>query len=93
MKAVWNNTIIAESNQTIEIEGNAYFPPGDVKSKHLKPSETHTHCPWKGEACYYTLNVNGKTNPDAAWYYPEPKEAANKIKDYIAFWNGVQVEK
>ncbi|MEX2350184.1 MAG: DUF427 domain-containing protein [Flavobacteriaceae bacterium] len=92
MKAIWNETIIAESEQTVEVEGNHYFPPEDVKTQYLKPSDTHTECPWKGQASYYTLEVNGITNPDAAWYYPEPKEAAEKIKGYTAFWKGVQVK-
>jgi uncharacterized protein (DUF427 family) len=91
-KATWNGTTIAESNQTVIVEGNQYFPPGDVHSEFLKPSETHSICPWKGTASYYTIQVNGESNADAAWYYPDPKSAASQIKDYIAFWKGVRVE-
>ncbi len=91
-KAIWNNTILAESDQTIVIEGNHYFPPNSVNWEYLQKSETHTICPWKGEASYYTIVVNGQANPDAAWYYPSPKEAARQIKDYVAFWRGVRVE-
>lgn len=92
MKAIWNNQVIAESNDTITVEGNHYFPADAVKKEFLKPSDTHTTCPWKGLASYYTLQVDGKTNEDAAWYYPAPKEAAKEIKDRIAFWKGVQVK-
>lgn len=91
-KAIWNNTVLAESDQTIVIEGNHYFPPSAVKWDYFVKSETHTTCPWKGEASYYTIVVNGQSNPDAAWYYPNPKEAARQIKDYVAFWRGVRVE-
>jgi uncharacterized protein (DUF427 family) len=91
MKAIWNNQVIAESNDTIVIERNHYFPKESVRIAHLAPSNTHTICPWKGTASYYSLNVDGKENTDAAWYYPEPKEAAANIKDYIAFWKGVQI--
>ncbi len=91
-KATWNGAILAESNQTIVIEGNHYFPPAAVNWQHFKPSETHTICAWKGEASYYNVDVNGQVNKDAAWYYPAPKEAAKQIKDYIAFWRGVKVE-
>lgn len=91
MKAEWNNKIIAESDDTVMVENNQYFPHESVKKEYLKPSKTHTTCPWKGEASYYTLDVDGKQNPDAAWYYPKPKEAAAQIKDYIAFWKGVKV--
>ncbi|HZQ67059.1 MAG TPA: DUF427 domain-containing protein [Terriglobales bacterium] len=92
-KAIWENTTLAESDRCIEIEGNQYFPPDAVHREFLKPSATHTVCPWKGNASYYTLEVNGKSNRDAAWYYPEPKSAASQIKDYVAFWKGVKVEK
>ena len=92
MKAIWNNQVIAESNETVVVEGNHYFPPGAVKQAYLQPSDTHTTCPWKGLASYYTIQVDGKTNNDAAWFYPQPKEAASKIKDRIAFWKGVKVE-
>jgi uncharacterized protein (DUF427 family) len=91
MKATWNNEVIAESNDTIVVENNHYFPKNAVKEQYLKPSDTHTTCPWKGEASYYSLNVDGQENKDAAWYYPHPKEAASEIKDYIAFWKGVKV--
>jgi uncharacterized protein (DUF427 family) len=90
-KASWNGTIIAESDKTVEVEGNQYFPANAVKQDYLRPSNTHTSCPWKGMASYYTLEVNGKTNPDAAWYYPDPKDAAKEIKGHIAFWKGVTV--
>jgi uncharacterized protein (DUF427 family) len=91
MKAIWNQTVIAESNETIVVEGNHYFPPQTVKIKYIVPSETHTYCPWKGEASYYHIKVNDEVNIDAAWYYPETKEAANMIRKYIAFWKGVEV--
>lgn len=91
MKAIWNNTVIAESDNTIVIENNHYFPPESVQQQYFQGSPTHTHCPWKGDASYYTLQVNGETNKDAAWYYPAPKDAAKEIKDYVAFWKGVVV--
>ncbi|WP_323961645.1 DUF427 domain-containing protein [Arthrobacter sp. JZ12] len=90
-KAVWNNQVIAESDSTEMVEGNHYFPKESVKEQFLRPSDTHSTCPWKGEASYYTLEVNGETNPDAAWYYPAPKDAAANIKDHVAFWRGVTV--
>lgn len=92
MKAIWNNEIIAESNDTVIVEGNHYFPADAVKKEFLKPSGTYTTCPWKGLASYYSLQVDGKTNEDAAWFYPHPKEAAKAIKDRVAFWKGVQVK-
>ena len=92
-KAIWENTVLAESNRTIEVEGNQYFPPDAIKGEYFKPSSRHTTCPWKGLASYYDLEVNGKQNAGAAWYYPEPKPAASQIKGYVAFWKGVQVEK
>jgi uncharacterized protein (DUF427 family) len=91
MKAIWNNRVIAESNDTIVVENNHYFPRESVNADFLTPSATHTICPWKGLASYFTLNVNSKQNIDAAWYYPEPKDAATNIKNYIAFWKGVQI--
>ena len=91
MKAIWNNTVIAESNSTIIIENNHYFPPSSVNSAFLKPSETTTVCPWKGEASYYNIKVNEDINKNAAWYYPNPKEKASDIKDYVAFWKGVSI--
>jgi len=83
MKAQWNGEIIAESNDTVVVEGNHYFPPESIKQEYFNPSNKKTTCPWKGEASYYTLEVNGKENPDAAWYYPAPKEAASEIKGRI----------
>ncbi|MEM6426219.1 MAG: DUF427 domain-containing protein [Cyanobacteria bacterium P01_H01_bin.119] len=91
-KAIWNGVVVAESDRCEVVEGNQYFPPDAIKSEYFKPSNTHTHCPWKGDASYYTLEVNGQTNPDAAWYYPTPKAAAANIKDHVAFWRGVAVE-
>ena len=93
MKAIWNDTIIAESNDIVNIEGNAYFPVESVKKEYLKGSETHSVCPWKGTASYYSLEVNGKTNPDAAWFYPKPGMLAKSIKGRVAFWKGVRVIK
>ncbi len=91
MKALWNNTILAESDDTAVVEGNHYFPPESVKTDYLQASETHTTCPWKGQADYYNIVVNGEINPDAAWFYPAPKTAAENIRGRIAFWRGVQV--
>ena len=91
MKAIWNDVTLAESDDAIVVEGNHYFPPDSVKREYLKESDTHTTCPWKGEASYYTVVVGDAVNKDAAWYYPEPKEAAHQIKDYVAFWKGVEV--
>jgi uncharacterized protein (DUF427 family) len=89
--ARWNGEVIAESDETVVVEGNQYFPPSSVRTEFLTPSETHTTCPWKGRASYYTLRVNGAENEDAAWYYPAPKDAAAEIKDHVAFWRGVEV--
>jgi uncharacterized protein (DUF427 family) len=91
MKAIWNNQIIAESTDTVVVERNHYFPKESVRMEYFQPSNTHTTCPWKGLASYYTLSVDGKQNPDAAWYYPSPKDAAANIKDHVAFWKGVQI--
>lgn len=91
-KAIWNNKIIAESEETRIIEGNHYFPANTLKSEFFKESSTHTICPWKGEASYYNLEVDGKTNADAAWYYPETSELAKAIEGYVAFWKGVKIE-
>lgn len=91
--ARWNGQIIAQSDKTIEIEGNQYFPPKDVKMEFFSTTDHHTTCPWKGYAHYYTIDVNGSRNENAAWYYPEPKDAAKEIKDYVAFWKGVTVTK
>lgn len=93
MKALWNDTILAESDETIVVEGNHYFPPEAISQEYFRTSESHTTCPWKGLASYYNLVVNGKINPDAAWYYPQPKDAAKPIAGYVAFWKGVEVSK
>ncbi len=92
MKAIWNNTILAESDSTVEVEGNHYFPKETINPDYFEESGTTTQCPWKGEASYYNLSVDKKTNTDAAWYYKEPKEAAKQIKNHIAFWKGVTIE-
>ncbi len=91
MKAIWNGAVIAESENTVIVEGNHYFPKNAVKDDFLKSSSKTTVCPWKGTAHYYTIAVEGKENPDAAWYYPTPKDEAAQIKDRIAFWRGVDV--
>jgi len=91
MKATWQDTILAESDKTIVIEGNHYFPPNSIKREYFSPSETHTTCHWKGIASYFNLRVGDQSNADAAWYYPEPKEAAKLIKDYVAFSRDVKV--
>ena len=93
MKAIWNGQVIAESDETINIENNQYFPLSAVKMVFLQKAETHTTCPWKGEASYYNLVVDGKVNANAAWYYHEPKKMAEHIKNYIAFWRGVEITK
>ena len=92
MKATWNGTVLAESNATVVVEGNHYFPIDSIRAELFKPSATHTVCGWKGTASYYTLEVDGKQNPDAAWYYPTPKDAAKEIAGHVAFWKGVKVE-
>ncbi|NNE31236.1 MAG: DUF427 domain-containing protein [Winogradskyella sp.] len=92
MKAIWNDQILAESKDTVVIENNHYFPHESLKKEFFKPSETHTVCPWKGTASYYTLSVNGKQNKDAAWYYPSVSELAKGIKNRVAFWKGVKIE-
>jgi uncharacterized protein (DUF427 family) len=91
MKAVWSGIVVAESNKTIVIEGNHYFPPESINRQYFMESTTRTTCPWKGEASYYHLVVNGKKKEDAAWYYPAPKEEAKDIADYVAFWRGVEI--
>jgi uncharacterized protein (DUF427 family) len=91
MKAMWNETVLAESDRTVVVEGNHYFPPESIKSEYFRQSNTHTTCPWKGEASYYDVVVGEKANNDAAWYYPETSEAAKQIKGYVAFWKGVRV--
>tara|TARA_R110002012_G_scaffold39733_5_gene109704 strand:- start:367 stop:648 length:282 start_codon:yes stop_codon:yes gene_type:complete len=89
MKATWNNQIIAESDDTKVIENNHYFPKNSIKKEFFKESNTQSNCPWKGLASYYTLEVNGEKNKDAAWYYPNTKHAAKEIEGYVAFWKGV----
>ncbi|MBD2580437.1 DUF427 domain-containing protein [Oscillatoria sp. FACHB-1406] len=91
-KAIWNGTVIAQSDRTEVVEGNHYFPPDAIHSEYFKESSTHTTCPWKGVASYYTVVVDGQENKDAAWYYPEAKEKAKNIQGYVAFWRGVKVE-
>ena len=91
-KAIWQDVVIAESDETEMVEGNHYFPPDSIKSEFFKPSDSTSVCGWKGTANYYTVEVDGHSNPDAAWYYADPKSAAANIKGYIAFWRGVQVE-
>jgi uncharacterized protein (DUF427 family) len=92
-KATWEGTVIAESDRTVEVEGNQYFPLDAIRKEYFQPSNEHSVCPWKGTASYYDIDVSGKRNPGAAWYYPDPKPAAKQIKDHIAFWKGVKVEK
>jgi uncharacterized protein (DUF427 family) len=91
-KAIWNGKVLAESDQTIVVEGNHYFPPAAVDASCLQPSDNQTVCGWKGLASYYDVVVDGQVNKDAAWYYPAPKDAAGSIAGYIAFWHGVQVK-
>lgn len=91
MKAIWKDTVIAESPKTIVIENNHYFPPDTIKRQYFKESDTKTLCPWKGTASYYNVEIDGNKNSDAAWFYPEPKNAAEEIRDHVAFWKGVQV--
>ena len=91
MKAIWSGTTIAESDRTIEIEGNQYFPPDAVKREFLRESARRTTCPWKGEAHYFDIVIGDEQNRNAAWTYPAPKEAAAQIKDHVAFWKGVEV--
>ena len=91
-KAIWNGAILAESDHTEVVEGNQYFPPNSINREYLQESSTHTTCPWKGTASYYTIVVDGEENKDAAWYYPETKERAKQIEGYVAFWRGVKVE-
>ena len=93
MKAIWNNQVIAESDTTVVIENNHYFPANSIKKEYFKHSDTQTNCPWKGVASYFNLEVDGQENKDAAWYYPETSHAAKPIEGHIAFWKGVQVEK
>ncbi|MFI0433369.1 MAG: DUF427 domain-containing protein [Candidatus Nanopelagicales bacterium] len=91
MRATWNGTVIAESDDTVVVEGNHYFPRGAIVEELFTESDTHSTCPWKGEASYLNVMVDGKANPDAAWYYPMPKDAAAQIAGRVAFWRGVVV--
>jgi uncharacterized protein (DUF427 family) len=91
-RATWNGAVLAESDQTVVVEGNHYFPPEDVRDEYFEPSHSHTTCPWKGEASYRSVVVNGERNDDAAWYYPVTKDAAKEITHRVAFWKGVTVE-
>ena len=92
-KAIWNGAVLAESDRGEVVEGNYYFPPDSINREYFKESSTHTSCPWKGMASYYSIEVDGQVNKDAAWSYPTTKDAAKKIEGYVAFWRGVQVEK
>ncbi|MEY9934622.1 uncharacterized protein (DUF427 family) [Catenulispora sp. GP43] len=92
MRAVWNGQVLAESDDTVVVEGNHYFPAGSLNSEFFAASDTHTVCPWKGLASYYTVTVGGEANADAAWFYPEPKAEAEHVRDRVAFWHGVKVE-
>ena len=92
MKATWKGTVLAESIDTVVVEGNHYFPAESINREHFRESETHTVCGWKGTASYYDVVVDGDVNADAAWYYPEPKDAAQEIEGRVAFWRGVRVE-
>jgi uncharacterized protein (DUF427 family) len=92
MKAIWHGAVLAESDETVVVEGNHYFPVDSINREHFRESETHTECHWKGTASYYDLVVGGEVNKDAAWFYPEPKDAAKEIKDRVAFWRGVKVD-
>ena len=90
-RAEWNGAVLAESDDIVTVEGNAYFPAASLRAEHFSPSDTHTVCGWKGTASYYTVTAGGKSNPDAAWFYPEPKDAAKQIRGRVAFWKGVTV--
>lgn len=92
MKAIWNDIVLAESDNTVVVEGNHYFPPESLKKEYFKKSDLTSFCGWKGMANYYSVTVGDKTNENCAWYYAEPNDAAKQIKDYVAFWNGVTVE-
>ena len=91
MKAIWNNQVLVDSDDTVVVENNHYFPADAINKEFFSGSNTHTFCPWKGEASYYTIEVDGEVNKDAARYYAEPKEAASQIRGRVAFWKGVQV--
>ena len=92
VRATWNDVVIAESDDTVVVEGNHYFPRRSLRDEHVQPSDRTSNCPWKGEARYLDVVVDGEVNPAAAWYYPAPKEAASEIRDRVAFWRGVRVE-
>ena len=92
MKAIWNGAVLAQSDETVVVEGNHYFPADSVDRQYVRDSATTSFCPWKGTASYYTVVVDGQQNADAAWYYPAPKEAAAQIKEHVAFWKGVTVQ-
>ena len=92
MRAVWRDAVLAESDDTVVVEGNHYFPPDSIRGEYFRQSDSHTTCPWKGVASYYDVVVGGEVNRDAAWYYPEPKDAARQIEGRVAFWKGVKVE-
>ncbi|GAB2667088.1 DUF427 domain-containing protein [Nocardia goodfellowii] len=91
VQAVWNGVVLADSADTVVVEGNHYFPPESVNQEYFEASESHSYCPWKGTASYYTVVVDGAKNPDAAWYYPDPKPEAEQVRDRVAFWKGVDV--
>jgi len=91
-RAVWNGTVLAESSETILVEGNLYFPHDSIRIDHFRPNPAHTVCPWKGTASYYDIEVDGAVNAGAAWYYPDPKPAATDIKGHVAFWRGISVQ-
>ena len=91
-RAIWNGVVLAESDETVIVEGNHYFPPDSINSEYFTETSTNTVCSWKGQASYYSVEVNGETNRDAAWFYADPKPAAEEIKGHIAFWRGVRVE-
>jgi uncharacterized protein (DUF427 family) len=93
VQAVWNGTVLAESERTVVVEGNHYFPPEDVNTDYLESSSRHSVCPWKGTASYYDVVADGERNQAAAWYYPDPSAAAVQIKDHVAFWHGVKVKR
>ncbi len=92
MKATWQGATLAESDETVVVEGNHYFPADSIRREYFSESDTQMTCPWKGEASYYDISVNGEVNKDAAWYYPDPKQAAAQIKNRVAFWKDVVVE-
>ena len=92
-QAIWNGVVLAESEDTIVVEGNHYFPPDSINREYFSKSSTTTVCPWKGVASYYDIEIDGKVNGSAAWYYPDPSKAAKHIKGYIAFWHGVRVKR